>query len=167
MARRNATAEALSYLRGKRYQAARGKPGGTGANQHTAAQSARTEPATLPPGEQLAAELHVGLATLKRDAQFARQVDGLAAEFGSEVRRLILSRDARLTRTAVARLVRAPKAQRRAAGEALLATKQWPRPNGSRASRSAWACRPSRRPCPRRWSGSWVGLGPARSAGTC
>jgi hypothetical protein len=137
MARRNATAEALSYLRGKRYQAAKGKQGGTGANQHNHAQTSQRARFAQSPAEQVAAELQVSLATLNRDDHFARQVDSLAAEFGVELRRLILSRDARLTRHAVARLVKMPQSERRVRVQALLQTKQWPRakPNGEPPSK--------------------------------
>jgi hypothetical protein len=63
-------------------------------------------------------------------------VDQLAAEFGGEVRRLILSRDARLSRSAVARLVQAPQAERQAVVQELLTTKRSPKPKRGERSRT-------------------------------
>ena len=90
LGRRNLTPEAVSYLRGKRYNREK-------------RQGKRTDLTsghfgTKLTADQLAHEYKVGTRTIKRDAQFAGAVDTLADVVGEDVRPSILSRDAKLTK---------------------------------------------------------------------
>jgi hypothetical protein len=125
--RRNLTALGLSYLRGRRFELEKGRPGGTGANQHTAQQRSRNDTDTPRTSHRLAREFKVSPATIARDARFARAVDVLA-RLGAEVKRLILSRDARLTRGEVERFARLDEEERLRVIEHLLATGEVLRP---------------------------------------
>jgi hypothetical protein len=60
----------MSLLRGRRYNRAKKKEGGTGANQHTA-QRAQNDPAAERTAETLAKQHGVSAATIKRDGMFA------------------------------------------------------------------------------------------------
>ncbi|WP_155798239.1 hypothetical protein [Sorangium cellulosum] len=99
LGRRNLTPEALAYLRGKLYSS----------YKH---QGARTD---LPAGHsdqrlttagQLAAAHHVGEKTIRRDAQFAEQLDQLAEAVGPDIKHAVLARDAKISRTDVGRLLK-------------------------------------------------------------
>jgi hypothetical protein len=111
MSRRNLTPEAVSYLRGLRYLAEKQSRGGA---RRQRAGGAEEQNVRLPTAERLAAEYRVVALTIRRDAKFARAVEGLALACGADARSLILTRDARLTRRDVARLARlSPDEQRR------------------------------------------------------
>ena len=99
LGRRNLTPEAQAYLRGKLYSSYK-------------RQGARTD---LPAGhsdqrlttaEQLAAAHHVGEKTIRRDAQFAEQLDQLAEAVGSDIKHAVLARDAKISRADVGRLLK-------------------------------------------------------------
>ena len=90
LGRRNLTPEAVSYLRGKRYN--REKRQGKRTDL-TSGQSG-----TKLTADQLAHEYKVGTRTIKRDAQYAKAVDTLADVVGEEVRTDLLSRGVKLTK---------------------------------------------------------------------
>jgi hypothetical protein len=96
LGRRNLTPEAASYLRGKRYEAEKQPHGG---GRPGAAASDQSE--HLRTAQRLAREYHLGAATIRRDAGFARAVDAVVASCGGEARDLILSRDSGLSRLQV------------------------------------------------------------------
>jgi 16S rRNA G966 N2-methylase RsmD len=95
LGRRNATPEAVSYLRGQEYNEVKGTRGGDGSNQHTE-QIPHSE--GIATAERLAEEFKVSRATIERDGQFAGALDSLTEEFGGEVREKVLGRDARISR---------------------------------------------------------------------
>jgi hypothetical protein len=125
--RRNLTPEGLSYLRGQRFEMEKGRPGGTGANQHAGAQQSQNGTAARRTSRRLAQEFKVSPATITRDARFARAVDVLA-ELGDGVKKLILSRDARLTRGEVGRIAGLGPDERGRVVRHLLATGEVLRP---------------------------------------
>ena len=94
LGRRNLTPEAVSYLRGKRYQTEKQAHGGdrksSGQNDHLISEKT---------AGQLAQELKVSEKTIRRDATFAAAVDDLSEALGDDVRADILGREARLTKT--------------------------------------------------------------------
>jgi hypothetical protein len=109
LGRRNLSAAAESYLRGKRYLAEKQSHGGSRSKGGSTDQTDRLETAV-----RLAEEFQVGEATIRRDGKFAEAVDAVVAQCGREARNLILSRDSGLTRGGVRRLARlAPEAQRK------------------------------------------------------
>ncbi len=90
LGRRNLTPEAVSYLRGKRYNLEKTSGHGT--------KSAGQNGTQIETAERLASDYKVGTRTIKRDAQFADAVDALAETLGEEVRQDLLGRNARLTK---------------------------------------------------------------------
>lgn len=103
LGRRNLTPEAVSYLRGKRYQSLKAKvKNPEGKNQHSEVSYQNdTKPETA---DKLASQYKVGSATIKRDAQYAQAVDTLASVVGEEIRPFLLSREAKLTKKATIQL---------------------------------------------------------------
>jgi len=105
LSRRNLSPAGASYLRGKRYLAERGTKGG----DHTSAGANCQNDSLLPSDpnteRRLAEEFRVSTRTIHRDAEFAAAVDTLAVNCGDQIRSLILSGDARLTRQQMTRLV--------------------------------------------------------------
>jgi hypothetical protein len=98
LGRRNLTPEALAYLRGKLYNT-RKKQGA-----RTDLTSGRSDQrSTL--AERLAAKHQVGERTIRRDAEFATQLDHLGEMYGSVIKNAVLTRDAKMTRAEVARAV--------------------------------------------------------------
>jgi hypothetical protein len=97
LGRRNLTPEAVSYLRGKRYnlQKRQGER-----NDLTSGQSGTK----LETAAHLAQEYKVGSRTIKRDAQYAQAVDTLASVVGEEIRPSLLSRKSKLTKKATIEL---------------------------------------------------------------
>lgn len=108
LARRSLTPLAAAYLRGKRYEsaksdvavnlAAKSEPGSPKGQIDPLGERGRTD-------ERLAKVLGVGAKTIRRDAEFARQLDDLAARAGVDVRNAILSRRLPLTRSDVREVV--------------------------------------------------------------
>jgi len=118
--RRNLSPAGASYLRGKRYLAEKGKWGGDRVSESVGAsgQNDHLLPATEKAREmtterRLAEEYRVGAKTIRRDAEFAVAVDTLAANCGEQIRSLILSGDARLTRQQMTRLVQLSSQEQR------------------------------------------------------
>ncbi len=91
LGRRNLTPEAVSYLRGKKYnlQKRQGKR-----TDLTSGKSCTK----LETAERLAKEYKVGSRTIKNDAQYASAVDTLAEALGEDVRPSLLSRGVKLTK---------------------------------------------------------------------
>lgn len=94
LGKRNLTNEEKSFLRGKRYRAEKKAQGGTGANQHK--QSAQNEQSAT--ADRLAVEYNTSPATIRRDADFADDVDAIAANVGPEAKQEILSGQSGLSR---------------------------------------------------------------------
>jgi hypothetical protein len=124
--RRNLTPEGLAYLRGRRFHVEKGQPGGTGANQYRSKeQRGQTDTAARKTSRRLAVEFKVSPRTITRDAKFAAAVDVLAAD-AEEVKRLVLSRDARIRRMQAMRLANLPAEERRRAVQHLVETGELP-----------------------------------------
>ena len=122
LGRRNLTAEAASYLRGKRYEAEKKAHGGKHASNGSSAQSEQMTTA-----EKLGKEHKVGQATIRRDHKFALAVDKIVDNCGEDTKNLILSRDTGLSRGGIVRLVKLPAAQQRKFIEDLKASGKPPR----------------------------------------
>ena len=82
LGQRNCTAEEISYLRGKQYEAEKQRRGGTGANRYTVEQTAQNEQSVKSREEiksgtagRIGKEYGVGSATIRRDADFAVGLD--------------------------------------------------------------------------------------------
>lgn len=96
LGRRNITAEAQAYLRGKLY------------NAHKR-QGARTDLTSGPADQRLTLaqrmgeEYGVGEKTIRREADFAEVLDQLAATYGKALKDAVLTRDAKMTRKDVRR----------------------------------------------------------------
>jgi hypothetical protein len=99
LGRRNFSALAESYLRGKRYQEV--KRQGERTDLDTSGQSDQKSTA-----EQLGEEFKVGEKTIRRDAKVVEAVDKVVAVCGGEARNLLLGRDTGLTRGGVLRLAK-------------------------------------------------------------
>ena len=87
LGRRNLTPEQKSYLRGKRYNEAR-KAEGRPEKLYQNDQVSSTR-------KHLAAEYHVGEATIARDGQFATAVDTLDEQVRADIRETVLQRHER------------------------------------------------------------------------
>jgi hypothetical protein len=127
--RRNDTPEGLSYRRGRHYCEERRRHGGsrTGGQAGGHDDHLKTE-------ERLAALYKVSARTIRRDAEFAQAVAGLASACGEEIRRFILTRQAKLTHAAVVRLSLLPPAARKKAVLRLLETGKLPTKPRSRTT---------------------------------
>ncbi|HEV3024096.1 MAG TPA: hypothetical protein VGX76_16585 [Pirellulales bacterium] len=93
LARRNISSQGVSYLRGLRYLAEKAPHGGDHAEGQATYHDDRLETA-----QRLADEYHVGVATIYRDATFARAVQKTVAACGQRAKHLILARDSAITR---------------------------------------------------------------------
>lgn len=99
LGRRNLTPEAYAYLLGKLYHSKKSQRDRTGlVTGHSDQRSTAAE--------RLAAEHHVGEKTIRRHARFAEQLDQLAESVGPDIKHAVLSRDAKITRTDVDRLLK-------------------------------------------------------------
>ncbi len=113
LGRRNLTEEQKAYLRGKRYRAEQG-------NQRDNLRRGSESPKDQndPSGdtaERIAAELHVGSATVKRDAKFADAVDAVAEAAGPDAKAAILSGELGVSKSDVQKLAALPPKQQKAA----------------------------------------------------
>ncbi len=99
LGRRNLTPEAVSYLRGKKYnlQKRQGKR-----NDLTCDQNDHK----LTSADCLAQEYKVGSGTIRRDAQYSKAVDTRADVVGEEVRTDLLSRGVKLTKRETLKLAK-------------------------------------------------------------
>jgi hypothetical protein len=123
MGRRNITAEAASYLRGRRYLLEKQAHGG----DRTSAE-ARGQVAPLKTADRLAAEYKVDQRTIKRDALFAQAVDLLSKHCGEDVKQEVLTRNARMPRRAALQLARLDKATQQRLVKQLREEGKLPRP---------------------------------------
>lgn len=121
LGKRNLTLEAASYLRGSRYLEEKQGHGGArpraegNASAHfehlKTAEEASAQSEHLKTADRLAAEFHVGQATIRRDVVFAEAVDGIVANCGPESRALLLTRGIGLRRGAIRKLAKMKPAQ--------------------------------------------------------
>jgi len=138
--RRNLTPEGLAYLRGKRFQVEKGRQGGTGANQYSTReeveeQRCQSDISAQQTSRRLAEEFKVSPRTIARDAKFTEAVDVLA-EDAEEVKRLVLSRDARISRVQAMRLGDLPTEERRHTVKHLIETGELPDGSGKQQRKS-------------------------------
>jgi hypothetical protein len=114
LGRRNLTPEQASYLRGLRYIAAKQSHGGRRRGTPSSGHGA-----PLKTDEALAQQYGVDPRTIRRDGQFAANVDAIAANCGDGAKRVLLSPTSKLSRQAIQELARkAPEEQQRAVHEA-------------------------------------------------
>ena len=92
--RRSLSGHQESYIRGKRYEAAKQSHGGKRGKRASSAQREHMHPKTA---EALAKKFHVSSATIRRDAEFARDVDVFVKNCGQEAREVFLAKDCKLT----------------------------------------------------------------------
>jgi hypothetical protein len=104
LGRRNLTPEAQAYLRGRVYNLE--KRQGTRTDLDTSRQGGEKL------SERLAEVYRVGSRTIERDGQFAIQLDQLAGIYGPAIKNAVLTRDAKMTRAEVTRVVRLDPATR-------------------------------------------------------
>lgn len=112
LGRRNLTPDTQAYVRGKLYNSYKRQGART---DLTSGQSGQR----LTAAERIAAELHVGEKTIRRDAQFAEQLDELARIHGPDVKHRILARTLKIPRGGLGALLKKDKA----AQAQILATK--------------------------------------------
>lgn len=102
LGRRNLSAEAASYLRGKRYLSEKKEHGGdrksesSGHNDH------------LKTAEDLAEQYSVSEKTIRRDAEFTNAVDSLETVLGPEFKQEILSGDLEISKKDLIQLAKNP-----------------------------------------------------------
>jgi len=89
-ARRNLSPDRLAYLIGKSQQIAKRELGGNGSNQHTE-QRCQNGTFARKTAEKVAREFGVSPRTVYRNANFAEQVDAIAAKHGPEAKAEILT----------------------------------------------------------------------------
>lgn len=99
LARRNLTPDQMRYLRAMKYHAGL-RP--VGRPKKPAEKLAQSEPISGSTAERVAAATGVSRETVKRDVEYARNVDAIAESAGKDVRDAILSGDIKLTRDQVA-----------------------------------------------------------------
>jgi hypothetical protein len=100
MTHRNLTPDGVAYLRGQRYLAE--KRGHGGEQERRPGSSGHSDHSKT--SERLAKEFKVSAKTVRRDADFTRAVDVVAAVCGAKAKPLILTRDARLSHGDVLKL---------------------------------------------------------------
>jgi ParB-like chromosome segregation protein Spo0J len=122
--RRKDTEASLSYRRGRQYKAEKKLHGGSrpagqasGHNDHM-----RTE-------ERVAKRHDVSARTIRRDAEFAEAIDGLASRYGMRIVSYICSGQAKLSRQDVLRLCRMKVTAQRKAVDRVLKTGRMPVPS--------------------------------------
>ncbi len=94
--RREQTRQDRSYARAQLYERRKGKQGGTGANQHTQSGHFDHSAQGKTSGE-VGKNFGVGEKTIRRDAEYARAVDALAAAFGADFKSHVLSGESKLS----------------------------------------------------------------------
>ncbi len=126
LARRDLGRLAASCLRGEAYRARKGQWGGCrrGAGSSPQHEDLKTEAA-------VAAEFHVGHATIRRDAQLASCVADIAGRCGPEARRALLCGDHSVSRNDVFRLAQMEIAEQQAALRHLREHKRLPLPESA------------------------------------
>lgn len=99
-AKRNLTAQEVSYYRGKDYLATKRPQGAPPGNANAAKQRAQNEPFESDKTASSVGKKHgVGQATVKRDAEYAAAVDKIAAAFGEGFRTRALAGQSKLDKS--------------------------------------------------------------------
>lgn len=124
--RRNWTPEQRSYYRGMQYTLRKKQGSRTDLTSHQ--KDEKSDTAT-----RLAAEHHVGKATIERDAKFAKAVDTVATVIGKEARQALLNGTAKVTRAEVQQLATIAKANPQTARHVLQAVQDAPTPKAAGA----------------------------------
>ena len=99
LGRRNLTKQQASYLRGLRYNAEKNGHGGDRRSNGSSGHSDHLKTA-----DKLADQYAVSPETIRRDGAFARDVDTIARNCGSEARAAILSKEVKIAETEVKEL---------------------------------------------------------------
>jgi hypothetical protein len=123
LGRRNLTPEQMSYLRGKQRQLVGHK------NHRPDTKVAQNE--LLKTDEQLADEHKVGVATIKRDAAYVKDVDTIA-QVSPDAKQAILARDTKVAREDVKVLAEIAKDSPQAAKNVLAAAQAAPTPKAAK-----------------------------------
>lgn len=119
LGRRNLTVLQAAYLRGKQYLAQKQPHGGPRRAAEASAQNGHSMVLDKKTADKLSKEHGVSGTTVRRDADFAADVDRLAAECGPAVKHDILAGKRKLSRTRLTELARMrPEEMRRAVEEA-------------------------------------------------
>ena len=120
--RRNLTREAMSYLRGSEYNAAKQPHGGDRSSGKAKGQS---DP-LIDTADRLAEKHGVSKKTIKRDGAFAKAVDTIVMDYGDpEVKRKLLSPDVKLTQGLARLLLKKSAKERKAAVKVLVEKGEW------------------------------------------
>ena len=88
LGRRNLTPDQFAYFIGRKYERQKARHGGNRGNQYTLASDQNDQ---LPTAERIASEHGISAPTVRRAAEFARNVDAIADEIGEVARSEILS----------------------------------------------------------------------------
>jgi hypothetical protein len=120
LGRRNMHPDALAYVRGRLYAARKHQGARSDLTSAQCGQKSST-------AEQLAEESGVAPQTVRRDAEFARDLDVLAQACGDEIRQAVLSARVKLSRKDIRMLVGLNEAEQRKAVKEVLRTGRLPR----------------------------------------
>jgi hypothetical protein len=120
--RRSLTPECKSYLRGRQYNALKGKRGGDRRGGGAESRGATLNRAA----EAVAQQFRVDRGTIYRDARFAAALDRVGEVSGEEVRQGVLGRRLRWGQGLIERLARLDPAEQRRVVEEALATGKRP-----------------------------------------
>ena len=88
LGRRNLTPDQIAYFIGRKYEREKARHGGNRGNQYMAPSDQNDQ---LPTAERIASEHGISAPTVRRAAEFARNVDAIADEIGAVARSEILS----------------------------------------------------------------------------
>jgi hypothetical protein len=113
LGRRNLTPEQMSYFRGEQYTLLKHQ------GKRTDLTSPHSEEKSPHTAHSLAAQHHVGHATIERDGAYADAIDTVVDVLGPEVRQTILARETKLTRDGVVQLAELARVDGTAAQAAL------------------------------------------------
>ena len=97
LGRRNLNPNQQSYLRGLQYEREKKKPGAPEGNQNAEKQIGQNDP-VVSTAERLATIHGVSAPTIKRDAEYAKNVDAIAINTSPEIKQKILSREIPMTK---------------------------------------------------------------------
>jgi hypothetical protein len=141
LGRRNLREENVSYLRGKLYESRKRQ------GQRTDLPSGQNVQKSGTTAAALAEEFHVDEKTIRRDEQYAKDLDAVAQikDRGEKIWQKVLAGDIKLTRAEVARLAGMPVAEQKRVAKAILSEGKWEKPKGGptqagplAALRKAW-----------------------------
>jgi hypothetical protein len=141
LGRRNLREENVSYLRGKLYQSRKRQGQRTDLTSGQNVQKSGTTAAAL------AEEFHVDEKTIRRDEQYAKDLDTVAQikDRGEAIRQKVLAGEVKLTKGEVAKLAGLSPAEQKRAAKSILAEGKWEKPKPAAANggplaalRKAW-----------------------------